>query len=60
MATELSAQLQTLAAAAGFDKSKRPKGQPSLLHEPHVAADIGVEDVYDRACLLYTSPSPRD
>ena len=49
MATQLTAQLQALAASAGIDKTKRPKGRPSLLYEPHVAADIGVEDVYDAA-----------
>ena len=49
MSTQLTSQLQALAASAGLDKTKRPKGQPSLLYEPHIAADIGTEDVYDRA-----------
>jgi hypothetical protein len=49
MATQLTAQLAALAAKAGLDKTKRPKGQASLLYEPHKAADIGSEDVYDVA-----------
>lgn len=49
MATQLTSQLAALAASAGLDKSKRPKGQPSLLYEPHRAADIGVEDIFDTA-----------
>lgn len=49
MATQLTSQLAALAASAGLDKSKRPRGQPSLLYEPHRAADIGVDDIFDTA-----------
>jgi hypothetical protein len=49
MASQLTSQLQALAASAGLDKTKRPKGQPSLIYEPHIAADVGAEDVLDRA-----------
>jgi hypothetical protein len=49
MTTQLASQLAALAAKAGLDKTKRPKGQPSLLYEPHEAADISSEDVFDVA-----------
>ena len=47
--TTLETQLQALAASAGIDKSKRPKGQPSLLHDPQTAADIDAHAVYETA-----------
>jgi len=47
--TALESQLAALAASAGIDRSKRPKGQPSLLHDPQTAADIDAQSVLDTA-----------
>ena len=41
-------------AACGADKE-------AVLHgTPHMSTELMVAYVYDRICLLYTSPSPRD
>lgn len=48
MASDLASQLQSLAAKAGVEQ-RRPKGQPSLLHDSKTASDIGVDDIYDKA-----------
>eukprot|EP00892_Ulva_mutabilis_P002157 jgi/Ulvmu1/11942/UM082_0021.1 len=48
MASDLAAQLQSLAAKAGV-APRRTKGQPSLLYDSQAAADIGLDDVYDKA-----------
>lgn len=48
MASDLASQLQSLAAKAGVGL-KRTKGQPSLLHDSQTAADIGIDEIYDKA-----------
>lgn len=58
MASDLASQLRSLAAKAGVEP-RRSKGQPSLLHDSQTAADIGVDEIYDKAyegmdCGLHT------
>lgn len=48
MASDLASQLRSLAAKAGVEP-RRLKGQPSLLHDSQTAADIGVDEIYDKA-----------
>lgn len=49
MASDLQAQLQKIAAAAGIHVGNKPRGKPSLLYTLQEAADIGLQDVYEVA-----------